>query len=385
MMRKRILIFLPIFITILMTGCSNYRELETMAIVAGMAFDKGHSGSAYHLTFETLNESQGGGAQGPSVKPQIIESDGNTIFDAARNAIMRSDKKMYYGDCRSVIISNELAREGIAPILDWLARDSEPRMTINLFISKENTAKEVIEQKSLNNPITSYAISKISENNPKFLSKAPYIQLYQATNMLGGEGISLVLPALNTVNNQNEKTSELSGTAVFKKDKLLGYLGSDESKYLVFIKNKVSGGLLLINMESAAPDISLEILDNKTKITPILKGTSIEMKIDIKTKVGLAEMETLADFNNENGMKELEKKASKTIETNIKQLIEKVQSEYASDIFGFGTAVYKDDPKNWNKIKPQWDELFQSLKISVSAKVEIKNSAQVKTKTKVGG
>ncbi|WP_242837076.1 Ger(x)C family spore germination protein [Dehalobacter restrictus] len=368
-----------------MTGCANYRELETLAVVTGTAFDKGSDGTGYHLTFEILGQSGGDGTQGPTVKSQLIESDGNTIFDAVRNALKRSDKKLYYGDCKTVIISNELAHEGIAPVLDWLNRDSEPRITINLFISKEKTAKEVIEQKSLNDPITSYALSNIDKNNPKFLSKTASVQLYQANNMLGDEGISLILPALDIANNQNDKITELGGTAVFKKDKLLGYLGSDESKYLVFIKNQVTSGLLIINMESASPDISLEIIDSKTKVTPILTGKLPEMKIEIKTQVALSEMQTSADLDTESGIKKIEEKASATIEANIKQLITKVQREYDSDIFGFGSAIYKNDSDYWKKIKPQWDSLFQSLNIEVSAEMEIINTGLLKSKTKVGG
>ncbi|TCX53515.1 Ger(x)C family spore germination protein [Dehalobacter sp. 14DCB1] len=383
--QRKVLIFLSIFITILMTGCANYRELETLAVVTGTAFDKGSDGAGYHLTFEILGQSAGGGAQGPAVKSQLIESDGNTIFDAVRNALKKSDKKLYYGDCKTVIISNELAREGIAPVLDWLNRDSEPRITIDLFISKEKTAKEVIEQKSLNNPITSYALSNIDKNNPKFLSKTAYVQLYQANNMLGGEGISLILPALDIANNQNDKITELGGTAVFKKDKLLGYLGSDESKYLVFTKNQVTSGLLIINMESASPGISLEIIESKTKVIPILTGKLPEMKIEIKMQVALGEMQTSANLNTESGIKKIEEKASATIEANIKQLITKVQREYDSDIFGFGSAIYKNNPDYWKEMKPQWDSLFQSLNIDVSAEVEIINTGLSKSKVKVGG
>jgi hypothetical protein len=90
-LKKTLVMILLLSITIFMTGCWNSRELETLAIVAGFAIDKGSNGSGYHLTFETLDESGAGGGSGgggqTSIQSQIIESDGNTLFDADRNAL----------------------------------------------------------------------------------------------------------------------------------------------------------------------------------------------------------------------------------------------------------------------------------------------------------
>lgn len=152
------LLILSILFMTFMNGCWNYREIETLALVAGAAMDKGTNNN-YHLTLEVLNESGsvggGGGNGGQGVTSTLIESDGKTIFDAVRNAVRISDKKLYWGSCKVMIISQELAREGIAPLLDFLIRDSEPRLTIDLFVSKEATAKDIIKQKSPVNPITS--------------------------------------------------------------------------------------------------------------------------------------------------------------------------------------------------------------------------------------
>ena len=38
----------------------------------------------------------------------------------------------------------------------------------------------------------------------------------------------------------------------------------------------------------------------------------------------------------------------------INQTIETVQKQYKSDIFGFGEAIHRSNPKEWKKIKKQW-------------------------------
>ena len=79
------------------------------------------------------------------------------------------------------------------------------------------------------------------------------------------------------------------------------------------------------------------------------------------------------------------KRAAETIETNIRSLIDKAAREYGSDIFGFGNAVYKKSPAYWNRIKPQWDQIFQKLEIDVSAEVKIKDTANTRSQVKIGG
>lgn len=368
---------------VLMAGCWNYRELNTMMIVAGIAVDKGGENGKYHVTFETLDVSGGSGEKQSSIKSLLIESDGDTIFDTARNALEKSDKRLYFGACEIVIISDELAREGIANILDWVGRDAEPRISIDIYVAKGKSAKEVIGRKSLTDPITSYALGRMDEIGRTSLSKSVYVQLYKANNMLGGEGISLVLPTLNTVSNKDTEIPVYGGTAIFKKDKLVGYLSDDESKYLAMIKNEVFGGLLLVGVDSGAPDISLEIMENNVQITPVLTGDRPKIKVAVTMKAALGEMETAVDLASQQGMAKAEKAASENIAANIARVIKKAQDEYGSDIFGFGNAIFKTAPGYWYSIKPGWDAMFRSLDISISAKVEIANTGELMKKAKV--
>lgn len=388
--KKAIAVILLVFIAVSMTGCWNYRELENLAIVSGFAVDKGTNGAKYHLTIETIDTSgsgggnSGGGGGGQSaISSEIIETDGDTIFDAVRNTLTVSDKKLYWGDCKVAIISSQLAAEGIAPLLDFINRDSEPRLTIDLFVSKENTAADVIVQKSPTNPITSYAIDKIAEDDSDYLSKVPYMQLYKVNDVLGSDGESLFLPAL-ILDHENKNAPEADGTAVFKKDKLIGFLTGDESKYLLFVKGQVKGGLFLVAEGGTVPNITLEIKKCQTTTSADLTGKTPKIKINVQIEAALGEMETSADYDTESGIKKVEGDAEKTLDGNVKHLISEVQNKYDSDIFGFGDSIRQDDPYYWNGIKPEWNSLFKSLDVEVSADVMIKNTALTKSNVKVG-
>ncbi len=75
----------------------------------------------------------------------------------------------------------------------------------------------------------------------------------------------------------------------------------------------------------------------------------------------------------------LESQAQDKIKSEAMRVIKAVQTQYDSDIFGFGNMIYKKDPRLWDKLEPQWDKTFQSLSIEVKPKVNILNSAYLKS------
>jgi spore germination protein KC len=202
--------------------------------------------------------------------------------------------------------------------------------------------------------------------------------------MLYGNGVSLSLPAIAVSSSQSGDTPELDGTAVFKKDKLIGYLSGDETKNFLFVENKIKGGLLLVSKETKDKNIALEILDSHTEVTPQITGGKLSMHISIQTKTALGDVESPRDYETEEGIKALETAAGRELAAGIGALISKVQRQYDSDIFGFGKAVYQDDPQRWSEIKSKWDEMFQTLPVTVSVQIKIQNTATAKSSVKAG-
>lgn len=76
-----------------------------------------------------------------------------------------------------------------------------------------------------------------------------------------------------------------------------------------------------------------------------------------------------------------DKKDRKKTEEEIKQEVEKVlsnvQQDYRVDAFGFGKALYRDDYKNWKKIKKHWKETFTELPIKTTVDVKIRRTGTI--------
>lgn len=332
---KFVLIVLIAVMTVMATGCWNYKEINEVTMVAGMAVDRLSDGR-FLVTYETVEPSGGKEAKN---KPKIIQSEGSTIFDSIRNAVKVSGKKLYFSHTKIVIVSQDIASNGIRPVLDWLTRDAEPRLELYVIVSKGKTASEIINQKEPAQSIQSYEMYNILKKQSS-VAKSNNIPLYKLNNTLSTEGVSPTLPVVELVSRGEKKVLEVSGSAVLSKDKLIGFLNEDETKYLLFIRNKIKMPLLIesIGLDSniaANPDVSLEVFKSNTKITPENDNGKLLMNLNITTEASVAEVYNGMDFVNDNNREKLILQSQKHLETDITKLIKKSLISYPPISTGF--------------------------------------------------
>ncbi|MCX7884071.1 MAG: Ger(x)C family spore germination protein [Caloramator sp.] len=376
---KKALLISLIFNCFFLSGCWNYREIEQFSIVSGFSIDK--SENIYNLTFEVI-ESAGGRDKKTSTK--LISSEGLTIFDAIRNIIKYPGKKLYFSHAKVVIISSEAAKEGIIPLLDFINRDIEPRYNTKILISKNIEAEKILENGG-NTEIFCYSLDDMLDAQ-KNLSNAPKVEVWEFIDDLGKIGISPTLPTITLEKKNNKVIPKIEGSAVFKGDKLVGYLNGSETKSLLFIKNKIKGGLLTkkIDIENNYANISLEIFNNKTKIKPKIENNKLLIEISTDTDVSIGEISGNIDFSKEEERKKIKSYFEEDLENQIKDLIKKAQTEYESDIFGFGKVIKIKMPSLWKEIEPKWKELFKTIDVSVKSNINIKNTAFTSNPIKAG-
>lgn len=388
-MLKRFLSITVILCLLFLTGCWNYREIDDLTIVVGIAIDKTENGEGFHLTYEVEDDSGGDGGGAATVTSKILESEGVTIYDAARNATAKLPGKLYWSNCQLVIISDELARTGIAEILDWFIRKYELRLTLVVVISKEKSAKDLLNCNQSSEENSSDIISFLTrfslENNPRNLSTTNTIELYKIYGLLGSERHSLTLPALKITGEENEKSLTIDGIAVFYKDRLLGYIDPLDTFFFNFATDNIQGGLITITEEyGLTGNVTLEVMKSKTKITPVINESSAKIKIDTQTIVSISEINTHTNYIDEHGRKILQNATEQYLEENILRVVERTKKYYRADIFGFGDAIYRAKPDFMNKFEQSWSDMYRKLPVLVNSKIIIKSSELSKTPVRVG-
>ncbi|MCI1965578.1 MAG: Ger(x)C family spore germination protein [Oscillospiraceae bacterium] len=372
------LILEVILILFTFSGCWNYHELETYSIVSGIAIDKGLNGYKYHITFECIKMS--GGGAGAEIEPLLLEEDGNTFFDTVRSTLRESDKKLYFNHCKIAILSPEIAKAGIKSLIDWVQRDSEPRLTMDLLVSREETAGDILRVKPQSGQILSYQIAGTLDEVTGYYGSSTGVQLYEASDILNTEGISLVLPAIEKKKEASGETVQFSGGAIFKGDRQIGWLASNSNKYYDMVRDKVKGGLLMTGPTPGSTQICLEIRKSETNVTPVVSGQTVSAQIQVQMKVSYAEQDSEKDELTQTGIDKVEEYAEKTVEYGIESVVKEVQQNDNSDIFGFGSHIYQNNRKEWERLSPKWHEIFKTMKVNVEAEVEIENTGLSRAK-----
>lgn len=367
---------LSILLICLLGGCWSYRGINETTIVSGVAIDKDAATGNYQITYEIVDLTRD--IKETGVQPKIVEAEGKTLFDAARNAKKRLVNKLYFGNTQIIIVSQDVAKEGISFIVDWFLRDAECRETINIVVSQQETAKDILTLKGIDEMLVAYEVRKIIEEDQNVTASTKSAELYSIFNTLHDEGISLTVPAFHGVMNQESPTAEVNGIGVFKGDRLIGYLTPTETNRYLFVIDEIHAGVLTLSLEGEkTDDISLEIYKNKTEVSCSYKDGKAKAQTSIKTEVSLDEVGTGLGLLDDQMVEEIAEKAAQKLEAEIMEVIKKVQTGYGSDIFGFGNKLYKKDPKLWKEIRSEWDVLFQAMDVEVECEILIVNTASL--------
>lgn len=372
---RTILFVLIIYLSNFLMGCWNYRELNNLAIVAGIAIDKNEQEGKYEVTAEIVDLK---GGKDTEVGSKFITMCGDTMFEIARNMISVSGKRLYWSHAKVIVISDSIARDGIAQVIDWYVRDAETRTDVYVVLSNEQTAKEVITAKKSPTTIVSYELEELLKNE-KSLSTAPMIDLWDFVDALKQDGVSGSIPTVHL----ESSVPKVDGMGIFKEDKLLGTLNGNTAKAILFARDEIKGGILVLDKEKEQ-SISLEIFENKTKIKPIVTDGELKITVSTETVVSIAEVQSQENFISEDDKSKIEERASSMLQDQIATSIKKVQAKYGSDIFGFGVKIYEDMPDIWKEVSQSWNVTFKTLDITVNSKVKVKNSATTSKPVEIG-
>ncbi|QUI24416.1 Ger(x)C family spore germination protein [Vallitalea pronyensis] len=377
-MNKRVVVCLLIAVTCL-TGCWNYQEIDEIEIVLGLGLDTEYEvnqkpDNQYRLTYEVVGiESKEG-----QLESKASEDIGDTVFQAIRKIIEKNGKRAYLSHIKVLVISEKLAMKGITEILDYTMRDAEYRPDVNILVSNNADAGQLFLKKP-KDTVVSMVLNDALQNQKK-IGTFESTTVWNVIEKISKKGFEPAIPLVNMEEVDGEQTHRISGTAVFKGANMVGKLTAKQTLYYLFIDNEI--GNQPLSMEYSFGEnqrlghVSLEILKNSTKMTPVVDGDSLLMKIDVKCEVAISELSsTDFDILSEKDRKDLEDAAAEEITEGINQVIEHVQKEYNSDIFGFGDLIKRNRNKVWKKIEDDWDVLFPTLPVDIQVDVKIKRSA----------
>lgn len=404
---KYLKVLAAISIVLSLSACWDYTEIERRGYILGIAIDKafpipkgnedtkeyinerdlekiptqlGEKKYAYTVQIPLLPQAQnkpsgqtgGGGTKEKTWELTIL---GNSFFEANREYSTRTSTQPFYEHLQVLVISEDVAKDGLGNVLDIMIRDPEMRRRTRVFITPKY-AKGILDVQPRIEDFSSQYLRELPYNASKTSRILHKTDLGEVSESIHAN-LDFVLPRIISTEDEIKN----AGSAVFKKDKMVGWLGEIDTIYLKWIRNAVLGGIIVVEDPMSKNDIiTLEIKKAKTKITPISQGEDIVMKIKTKAKFNIAEESrslNKPEFN-EKHIKLTEKKAQEKIEREMDDTIKYIQRDFRADIFHFSQTIQQQDPDLWNEVKDDWDNIFPKIKTQITVDVDIDKTGLVK-------
>ena len=379
-MKKFVLIIITLFILLISSGCYNYKEINDMAIVSSIGIDKDNKNDKYIVSAQIMNSKESEDSEDSQIT--VYTKEGDTVHEALRNITLKSPRKLYGNHLSKIVLSEEVAKEGIDNILDIFNRITEVRNEFIITIVKEDKASDVLKVLTTTESIPAEYVKLSLKIADKTSGLTYATKLDEFISLYLKKGIDPVVPVLKidkkekkgtTINNITT-TNPISkivieDLAVTNKGKLETYLKNEEVIGYNFLRNQIQKMIIPVKCDDENNYASISILKNKTKSSAEKKDNKYIINFNINSEAIITEYNCRKDLTDEKVIKKLEKDTEKKIKRYIKKSLNK-QKETKGKFLGLERIIYLDYPKYKNEDY----SVKYNVNVNLVRKGEIRNS-----------
>jgi spore germination protein KC len=379
-------------------GCWDRKEVNNLSVIMAAAIDKAGE-DRIELSVQVYNPRAAGGGQQQGMKESgssggrdgqtIVRSEvGTTIADAMSKLQEKLSRQIFWGHGEIFIIGEELAKNGLREHIDFLLRSPEVRDNADILVSK-GPAKRVL---TLHIPLERDSAEMLHNLTDLHLGLSTTI--VDLSQMLVGRAGAAVLPLVKysqseELKGQPGKISYLRGAGILKKDKLVGFIDDNITRGTMWIRNEIDKATVTVTPEQTESGfVTARLIRSQTKLIPLIEGDEWTITVKSEAEGDLIQNTTLLDFGKPELARQLEKDFSEQIDAQIAAAVATVQKKMNADILGFAQAFHRNYPKEWDRVKDEWDEKFPQIKVTYETEVKIERqgiSSPAALRSKRGG
>lgn len=358
-------------------GCYDSRPLKESAIVMGTAISKAEGKRGYRFSVEILRAGMGpetaAGGSGEAFSPKksvIMHIEADNPFDAARKFILFTKKRLFFNHNRIWIVSEEVARDNLNKIFDPLHRDQMMRLSSFLFITMDDPEK-ILTTSSMLESLTSVELAAGIQAGKYFGANLGGIDMITFYEMLSGPVRTAFVPVIGIRKMLDREVTELKGLAIIKEDKMTGFLPGEQALGLNMLRGETRGGVLKTKGIGKEDEYAVELSHLKARTRGTLKDGKLKAVIDIRARGTVATLPPDSDAQNPEVVKRLEEGVEAWVKETTESTLRKLQKEFKTDVTPVGIYMYRKYPREFNKVKDRWDEVFANGDITIRVHADV--------------
>ncbi|GGF85175.1 hypothetical protein GCM10010912_33100 [Paenibacillus albidus] len=383
-----LLVCLQLMFFLSLTGCWDSVELNRRAIVSGVAIDRGpNEEQKYVISFQIIVADEISGENSRGVSPVTLYTGrGRTMFEALANASRQTARFLSLGHVRVLVISEAFAREGIKGIMDVLERESDMRLTTLFFISKGQPAIDCMSTLTVFGKIPSNDLVEKLETTSKqfgYSYKMEVDDVIRGIQTIGGgpliNGVYVSGARSKADTKKNLETIEpqaiirIKGLAVFKDDKLKGWLEGEAAAGAALIRNKIKHLPVIIKMKDGSY-VSCNVYQSQVHIKAELTDPEHPVfSVRITQQAAIKESSNDLELTDPQVLKDISVKIAEVTHQQLETAIVSTQ-KLKSDVLGFGEVLERSHPRGWKKIRDRWSRIYATSRIEIATEAVIRHT-----------
>ncbi len=361
-MKKLSFVCLLVFcLPLILTGCATPINLRDRAIVQIMGID--YQGGKYtvHLQ-EYLPSSSEEGAGGEN-ESEFVSAEGETVFEAIKNAEAKDGNQVFYGHCRLYIIGSSALKKGVGQITEFM--NSNYQLSLNSSVlAADGKAEDILKAKLFTGIAPNISLERIEGSG-----KAPnttVIDLLRDMYNLSGSG---VLPLISL---KDEKNAVIEKCVVLKDYKSFLTLNDEQTMGLLWLAGKVSDAVM--TSEHQGNKLSVGVVSQSTDLDLSTDGENITFNVKIKAKGNVSENAVISSKHvNLKQIDKAERDIKQIIENEVKSAFKKIVTEGRTDAFFLLQRLKKADSELYNNLKES-DDWLSEIKLNVTADFTVRHA-----------
>ncbi|MFN7252725.1 MAG: Ger(x)C family spore germination protein [Anaerobacillus sp.] len=361
-----------------LTSCiKDAREIDHRSMIVGMGIDTvKDSGDEqlYEVTLQIpilLSGGQEGIPSGSVSEFETFSAKGAMLLDTVAEIEAMTPTVLFFGHLKVVTISEELAREGLDKVIDFIDRLPQVANQIYLMIINDGTAEEFITQESPLVSLPALYLNRFFQADQK-ISRTKDVKLFEYRRDANMISKASTIPLGKIVDNK----IVIEGMGVFVDHKMIGELVNIEVAISELLKgNKVSdmNYTTVININNREEKVAVSRGDLKAKIN-FDKTTPLTVKISIKGNAEIAEVENIGTKVSNDVVNKVNLKMENEIERLVKETIKKMKALNAEPWL-IGHRLWATDPDFFAMLN--WEENgWRDSVVEIDVDFEVVNTGQ---------
>ncbi|MGO4731383.1 Ger(x)C family spore germination protein [Paenibacillus sp. 2KB_22] len=335
-------------ISVMLAGCWDTRDINKQYLPVVMGIGKGNA-EKYRIILQIPDASG---------KTQILDKQAQSISKAIDLIRTDAEKSIELVHLRLLLIDKKIAQQGIENLINFAVRANDISIKGLVAVVDGDFEKTMYHQISPTPEISSY---DYFSQDAGWTPNQSIVRIWEAFQSLNSYTEDMALPMLK---NGERTLFTFKGTAIMRKDRIVGTLNTEETLLFNLFKGKYTGGTIEIAQNTSV------LIDN-AKIKHQATWSEQGPKLYTFIKLNVFITESPEGKSNATIEKELQEK----LEEQFNKTATKIQS-YESDILSVG-MIYRPylsekQVKGW---KTTW---FPKLTQHINVKVNVLNEIYFK-------